>query len=200
MLNKNILVLLLLIFSLAANADVLYTSDENIYNLNLDKNNDLEAQIHDYINNISYSCGIEPLDQQYWRSGSFTLPNKGGKLDKSCQSMKEKIEFICYNNGLLLNDHKRPRGFPSFYPVTSEEMARSGTEFRGFVKCFFNKEFEKNNISTEIYVEYKLDKITEFHKMADPRERSKKVKIVQSAKLLPNIKEMKPRYEIVIID
>lgn len=201
MFNKNILTLLFLTISFGANAEVLYTSDKDIYNLNLDKNNELEAEIHDYINNMSHVCDYKPLDNEYWRSGTFSLPNQNQALENACQSMKEdSIEFTCHQHGLLMNKHRRPRGIPSFYPVTSEKLAQEGTTFRGFVKCFFNKEFEKNNLSTELYVEYKLNKITEFRTMADPRDRSKNVKIVESAKLIPNIEEMNTRYEIVVID
>ncbi len=201
MLNKNILALLFLTLSFGATAEVLYKSNKDIYNLNLDKNSELEAQIHDYINNMSYVCGFTPLDNEYWRSGTFSLPNQNQALEKACQSIKEDgIEFTCHQHGLLMNKHRRPRGIPSFYPVTSEKLAREGTTFTGFVKCFFNKEFEKNNISTELYVEYKLNKVTEFNTMLDPRDRSKRVKIIDSAELIPNIKEMKVRREIVIID
>lgn len=201
MLNKNTLALLFLTLSFGATAEVLYKSNKDIYNLNLDKNSELEAQIHDYINNMSYVCGFTPLDNEYWRSGTFSLPNQNQALKNACQSMKDDgIEFICHQHGLLMNEHKRPRGIPSFYPVTSEKFAREGTTFTGFIKCFFNKEFEKNSLSTELYVKYKLDKVTEFSAMPDPRDRGKNVKIVESAKLIPNIKEMGIRHEIVIID
>jgi len=200
-LNKNTLALLFLTLSFGATAEVLYKSNKDIYNLNLDKNSELEAQIHDYINNMSYVCGFTPLDNEYWRSGTFSLPNQNQALKNACQSMKDDgIEFICHQHGLLMNEHKRPRGIPSFYPVTSEKFAREGTTFTGFIKCFFNKEFEKNSLSTELYVKYKLDKVTEFSAMPDPRDRGKNVKIVESAKLIPNIKEMGIRHEIVIID
>lgn len=201
MINKKSFTLLLLAVSFSVNADVLYTSDNDIYNLNLDKNNELEAQIHDYINNMSHACGFEPLDNEYWRSGTFSIPNRSQAFKNACQSMKEDtIEFTCYPHGLLLNAYNRPSGIPSFYPVISEEMAREGTHFSGFVKCYFNKEFEANNMPTELYVKYTLDKVTQFNKMPDPRDRSKSVKIIQSAKLIPNIQEMRNRREIIIID
>ena len=150
---------------------------------------------------MSYICDFNPLDNEYWRAGTFSLPSQNKALKDACQSMREgRIEFTCHQHGLLMNEHKRPRGIPSFYPVTSEELARQGTTFTGFVKCFFNKEFEKSNVSTELYVEYKLDKVTEFSAMPDPRDRRKSVKIIESAKLIPNIKEMKPRREIVITE
>ena len=201
MFNKKIITSLFLMLSFNVNAEVLYTSDKDIYNLNLDKNNELEAQIHDYINNMSYVCGFAPLDNEYWRSGTFSLPNQNQALKNACQSMKDDgIEFICHQHGLLMNEHKRPRGIPSFYPVTSEKFAREGTTFTGFIKCFFNKEFEKNSLSNELYVEYKLDEVSRFNTMPDPRNRRKGVKIVESAKLVPNIREMGIRHEIVIID
>jgi hypothetical protein len=201
MFYKKIATLLLFGVTSLTQAEVLYTSNTNIYELDLDKNNNLEAQIHDYINNMSYPCNFEPLDKEYWRSGSFRMLDKNTALESACQSIKENnIEFICYSNGLLLNDHRRLKGIPSFYPVTSEKLAREGTKFRGYVQCFFNKEFEKNRISHKIYVEYKLNKVNKFHKMSDPRDRTKKIKIVESAELIPNIKEMKSRYETVIID
>lgn len=201
MLYKNIVVLLTLSIPLLLKAEILYTSNSDIQNLNLDKENELQAKIHDYINNISYYCGIERLDNEYWRSGTFQLPDENKYLKEACHSLKEnKIEVICRKNSLLLNEHKRPKGIPSFYPVTSKDLAKNGTTFRGFSTCFLNKEFQKNNISFQLYVEYKLEKVAKFYEMSDPRDRSKKIKIIQSAKLIPNIKEMSPRYEIVIVD
>tara|TARA_B100000073_G_scaffold348139_1_gene365300 strand:- start:1351 stop:1953 length:603 start_codon:yes stop_codon:yes gene_type:complete len=198
---KNIIILLILSIPLFLKAEILYTSNSDIQSLDLNKENNLHAQIHDYINNISYYCDIEKLDNEYWRSGTFQLPEENDSLKKACSSLKEnKIEVICQNYGLLLNEHRRPKGIPSFYPVTSEKLAKEGTTFRGFSTCFLNKDFQKNNISFQLYVEYKLDKVTKFHKMADPRDRSKKIKIIQSAKLIPNIQEMSPRYEIIIVD
>ena len=201
MFNKKIFTLFFLTLSFNISAEVLYTSDKDIYNLNLDKNNELEAQIHDYINNMSYVCGFEPLDNEHWRAGTFSIHHQNQALKNACQSIKDDgIEFKCHQHGLLMNEHKRPRGIPSFYPVTSEKFAREGTTFTGFIKCFFNKEFEKNSLSTELYVEYKLDEVSRFNTMPDPRNRRKGVKIIESAKLVPNIREMGIRHEIVIID
>ena len=200
MLYKSIIILILSI-PLFLKSEVLYTSSTDIKKLDLSKENNLHAQIHDYINNISSYCGMERLDNEYWRSGTFQLPDKNKALKKVCHSLKEnKIEVICRKNSLLLNEYRRPTGIPVFYPVTSENLAKNGTTFRGFSTCFLNKEFQKNNISFQLYVEYKLNKVKHFHTMADPRNRTKKVKIIQSAKLIPNIKEMSPRYEIVIIE
>lgn len=201
MLYKNIIILLILSIPLFLKAEILYTSNSNIQSLDLNKENNLHAQIHDYINNISYYCDIEKLDNEYWRSGTFQLPDENNSLKEACHSLKEnKIEVICRKNSLLLNEHRRPKGIPSFYPVTSKDLAKNGTTFRGFSTCFLNKEFQKNNISFQLYVEYKLEKVAKFYEMADPRDRSQKIKIIQSAKLIPNIKEMSTRYEIVIID
>lgn len=198
---KNIIILLILSIPLFLKAEILYTSNSDIQSLDLNKENNLHAQIHDYINNISYYCDIEKLDNEYWHSGTFQLPEKNDSLKKACSSLKEnKIEVICQNYGLLLNEYRRPKGIPSFYPVTSEKLAKRGTTFRGFSTCFLNKKFQKNNISFKLYIEYKLDKINTFDYMPDPRDRNKKIKIIQSAKLIPNIQEMSPRYEIVIVD
>lgn len=170
---------------------------QTVYDLKLDRTNDLEAKLHDYINNLLMSCDKKTLDNEYWRAGFFSINNYDDKL---CHSLLlEPITMSCNTLGtFLMSDARRPVGLPSYYPVVKKEQLKDGVKLNGIVDCYINNEFRSQNQVMKMPVEYHFSVENPKFKTMNLRNGSYQI-LDNNVRMKPSMPELPLRSEIIVV-
>ncbi len=177
-----------------------FSSNKNIYETKLNRKNVFQAQLHDYFNYTLKECGLKKLDKNYWGWGGYQSVGKENK-ELLCKSLsQDPINVTCRQEGILGNHHGREIGYKFSYIFSNKKRVNKDEEYKGDISCHINDTFRKHNSEMILHLTYNRKNILESNMIQMPHPRKKGIFFtVANAHLTPNAKDLKVRYETVVI-